>query len=730
MSRPKRCPECHREFEPQYSNCPFDGEVLLEEGAANADPLLGRRLADTYQLQRRLGAGGMGAVYQARHVRLDTGFAIKVLRPELTIHADVLARFHREARAACQLKQPNIINVFDVNKTEDGIHYIVQELLEGESLADFIRRESPADLARGVPIITQICDAMAAAHAKNIIHRDLKPENVFLCEEEDREEPFVKVLDFGIAKVLEAGTQLTTPADVMGTPYFMAPEQATGSGKADARSDVYSLGVIVYQLFTACLPFPETDARAVLALIQVRDPVPPRDRCPDLPPALEALILRAMSRVPDARFQTMAALRDALQQVAAGADAAPDPRTMDTEPPAALMEVASQSTLPAPTGPEPAGTGPATPAPVVPETLLQGSQQQPPTPAPMPPTLPAPAPGPAPTSAPDSFLKGQVEPAAGGGSKRWVLIFVAVVLAVGLGGGVYYKITRPPAPKVEPKKEAAAGGEDEPDREGEDRPKAPDEKDHEPAPPIQGTSKNAPDAPDTPPGMTLVKGGAFTMGYDDGSPKERPAHPCEVADFHMDVREVTRLDFHVFLSAPAGKRLRKKKQWARYSPRPGEGTLPVTSVTWAEADLYCRSQPGRKLPTEAQWEFAARGPTHAWLYPGGDQPPAPEHANFARRKGAETAPRPASKPLHGFSDLCGNAAEWVDDRLSVYTGAGCKNRERPARKVEARFRVIRGGGYDDHDLARLRATYRLYQDPKTFRWKSLGFRCVKEIKRP
>ena len=684
MSSTKLCPTCHREFEPNFHNCPFDGETLVgaeEAAAALTDPLLGRRLGDTYQLQKLLGAGAMGAVYAARHVRLDTSFAIKVLRPELSINTELLARFHREARSACQLKQPNIINVFDVNKTDDGIHYIVQELLEGESLGDHLRNQGPLEPAAGIPILTQICDAMAAAHARGIVHRDLKPENIFLCHSEEGpdspgQEGFVKVLDFGIAKMHEAGTQLTTPLDIMGTPYYMAPEQAMGSANADDRSDIYSLGVIIYQMFTSCLPFQATDLRALLAMIQVENPVPPRQQRPDLPVALEAVILRAMARDPGQRYQSMSDLKQALQQL------------VQVQPvPESTPSVPLAPTLPS----EPAL------APV-PETVMQP-----------PPVAPLPAP-------PDSLLKGQVEaPGPQGGGKLWLalgLLGLVMLVAAGALALHFMGNNKPTSPPGEPSKTRIAAG--------------------EPARlPVKPTTPDSrPPAPRAPQGMLLIRGGSFTMGHDRGSRHERPAHPCRVGDFYIDRDEVTWKEFEAFLASPAGARVRARKPYSGIKLSETRRRLPVTGVTWQEADAFCRAEPGRSLPSEAQWEYAARGPEHSWLFPGGGKPPGPQYANFKRKRSSVAMLRPAGKPLGGLADICGNAAEWVADHFSLYTKKGCEHRKPPARAALARYRVIRGGGFDDHDPARLRVTFRLYQDPQTFRWKSLGFRCVKEVKKP
>ena len=703
MSGLKSCPTCQREFEQNYLRCPFDGEALLEPGHTE-DPMLGRRLAETYQLVGCLGSGGMGSVYKALHIRLETEFAIKVLRPELTIHAEVLKRFHREARSACQLKQPNIINVFDVNKTEDGIHYIVQELLEGESLGALLHRERVLPLAHGVGLLGQICDAMAAAHAKEIIHRDLKPENVFICRQDGKRD-FVKVLDFGIAKMQEPGTQLTLASEVFGTPFFMAPEQAAAAGSADALSDIYSVGVIAYRMFTGDLPYEGKDARVVMALVQVEDPVPPRQRRADLPPGVEAVIMRAMARQPAARFGSMLELKQALQGLLPTTEEVPEKGPAEDAGFAATLPSDPHLVLP---GPEQA-TAPDVPPTQVGIGPTAPDQQE---------VQPAP---PSQETTPPSLIKGQVPPTLQDPPRRSkaVYVIVGLVLVLGAAGLLVYRALGPDDPQAPAPGVAAKP----PDGQQLARPGPPKE-----ARADQGEPAG-PDSAAAIQGMLLVKGGRFTMGYDRGSKDERPAHPCQVDDFLIDLDEVTRGEFAVFLASPAGRELRSKRQWKSYKVAPAARALPVTNVTWAEADSYCRSRPTGQLPSEAQWEYAARGPRHRWLYPGGAKPPGAAFANYTR-PGKPAALRRASAPLHGLRDMCGNAAEWVRDSLTVYTARGCAHRKRPTSRGMDRFKVIRGGGFDDHDPARLRATYRIYQDPRTFRWKSLGFRCVQQVRRP
>jgi formylglycine-generating enzyme required for sulfatase activity len=243
-----------------------------------------------------------------------------------------------------------------------------------------------------------------------------------------------------------------------------------------------------------------------------------------------------------------------------------------------------------------------------------------------------------------------------------------------------------------------------------------------------GATKDNVPRPDTataaPAGMIAVKGGAFLMGRKDGHNWERPQHRCTVGDFYLDVDEVTRGEFAAFLDSPAGKALRRQKPWARYKASAADRDLPVTRVTWAEADAYCRSEPGRRLPTEAEWEYAARGPKHDGLYPTGAAPPGPEVAHFSRAGRKLDAPRARGQAFGGVSDLIGNAAEWVQDSFALYTKQ-CGKTRKPPRHL-ARFRVIRGGGFGDSDLKRLTATFRIPQNPTTFRWKSVGFRCARD----
>jgi serine/threonine protein kinase len=272
--------------------------------------LVGEVIDGRYRVERLIGTGGMGAVYEAEHVEIGKKVALKVLHPQFSRQADLVARFRREARAASKVGHPNIVDVTDSGTNDNGDVYFVMERLDGVDLGDVLRHERRIACDRSVHIGTQICRALSAAHAAGIIHRDLKPENVFLVPR-DGNADFVKVLDFGIAKQ-DMGNQnlprrLTTPGIAMGTPEYMAPEQAAGK-PIDGRVDIYALGAILYEMLTGDPPHSGANAMEVLAKKAIEDPVPPRLVNPDVPEALEAVVMACLDRDPDARPQTMGAL--------------------------------------------------------------------------------------------------------------------------------------------------------------------------------------------------------------------------------------------------------------------------------------------------------------------------------------------------------------------------------------------------------------------------------------
>jgi serine/threonine protein kinase len=265
----------------------------------------GRVIEGRYRILRVLGEGGMGTVYAAEHVEIGKGVAVKILHPAYSRQQDLVERFRREARAASRIGNPHIIDVTDFGTTEDGCAYFVMEHLDGIDLADVLSHERRLELPRAVQITSQICRALEAAHAAGVIHRDLKPENIFLVAR-DGSTDFVKVLDFGIARSLgQDSSRLTNPGIAMGTPEYMAPEQAMG-GLADRRSDIYSVGALLYEMVTGTPPHGEAEEASPLK--KQEPPRPPRELRPDLPEELEIVILRALEADPAKRQQRMSAL--------------------------------------------------------------------------------------------------------------------------------------------------------------------------------------------------------------------------------------------------------------------------------------------------------------------------------------------------------------------------------------------------------------------------------------
>src|SRR5437867_8639381 len=249
----KICPQCGKEYPDTNTLCPADGTALETTG----DSLIGETLAGKYRVDERLSVGGMGTVYRGTHVLMDKTVAIKVLRPSLAADEKIVARFSREARAASRISHPNALSVTDFGEDENGIVFLVMEYLSGRTLKQVIRDEGPMSLGRTVAILRQVGDALQVAHSQNVVHRDLKSDNIMLLSTAGGDH--AKVLDFGIAKINEPEGEfdggLTAPNLVIGTPQYMSPEQCSQDVEIDARSDIYSFGVILYEMLVGHVPF-------------------------------------------------------------------------------------------------------------------------------------------------------------------------------------------------------------------------------------------------------------------------------------------------------------------------------------------------------------------------------------------------------------------------------------------------------------------------------------------
>jgi len=292
-------------------------------GAAQ-DRMAGRLLGGRYRILSRLGEGGMGAVYLCAHEVLGRRYAVKVLRPDLAVDAELAERFRNEAIAASRIGGENVVDVLDFGAGEDGALYYVMEALEGRSLGALIAEDGPLDLPRALVLLEQICRALGAAHARGVVHRDVKPDNVFVVRLDDGTER-AKVIDFGISRVTlerSGGERLTRAGAIIGTPEYMAPEQAAGD-LIDHRADVYALGVLAYEMLTGTLPIVANTPVATLVAHQTRTPDAPSRRRAGIPAEVDALVLAALEKRPDDRPPSMDAFGARILAIRGGLAAPP-----------------------------------------------------------------------------------------------------------------------------------------------------------------------------------------------------------------------------------------------------------------------------------------------------------------------------------------------------------------------------------------------------------------------
>ncbi|HKA89330.1 MAG TPA: serine/threonine-protein kinase [Haliangiales bacterium] len=435
------CPSCKATYSAGETECAIDGELLVEDeselslsdtmrssragGTTRATPspvvrqsptpaperpadtLVGQKLAARYEILRKIGEGGMGAVYEARHLKIDKRVAVKVLLDKFIQKADVVARLEQEAKLASAIGHENIVDINDFGETDDGRTFVVMEFLEGESLAQQLQREGPLLPERAVGIARQVASALAAAHGKGIVHRDVKPENIFITRRGERD--FVKVVDFGISKAMrppdleEASPRLTQTGMVLGTPLYLSPEQARGEEQLDHRIDIYALGVILYEMLTGEVPFQGANYLAIISQILSQEPKPLAQARPDLgiSPALEQVVRRAMHKDRDQRYRTMAEFDADLGAVESGAEA-----RLSVPPPSAPQRLGTAFLWLGAVGAVVAGVAVA-----VPRMLRRVPPPAPPpelrvAPPPAPPPAPEPKPAPRPikahvTSVPD-----------------------------------------------------------------------------------------------------------------------------------------------------------------------------------------------------------------------------------------------------------------------------------------------------------------------------------------
>lgn len=675
MHEIKKCSSCGKTYPSNLSFCLNDGSPLVP-----VDSMIGTVLDGRYRLDSLIGVGGMGDVYRATHIHIDTEFAVKLLKPEFVADQTAIKRFQLEAKAAGRIQHPNAVRVTDFGVTPEKIVYLVMELVQGQSLRDLIRSEKRLETLRAVNIVRQVCGAVEAAHRSGVIHRDLKPDNIIIEPHQILER--VKVLDFGIAKLREAKSDsfLTQAGTIIGTPQYMSPEQCQGLS-LDPRSDIYSIGILLYEILTGTVPF---DGESTLQVVYNQLHVIPRsikELSPDIPEPLAKVIMRALEKEPNDRQSSAIELSEELKQAvkkeaeeASYSMAEPylvPPLTPHGGPPSGKHSLEDHEikfpSLGAKNQPLAERSTTALPPPKSQseaETRIR-EQRRPTNPDRQVPTL---------------EKRPTRETGAGEGefqqkSKLPLLAGAALVLIVLIAAGIYF--TRKDEPVV----------------------------------------TTPPKTISPPAGMALIQGGKFMMGRDDGSSDEGPVHEVELKSFFLDQQEVTNQEYKKFVDATGRPAPRNWKSNGSYAP--DEARLPVTYVTWDDAAAYAKWA-GKRLPTEAEWEYAARG-GNAYVYPWGNQWVA-GYANIDRK--GQLKPAPVSSfdkdvSAFGIYDLAGNVSEWVQDNYSERYGA----------KPDPRLRVYRGGNFLDAPDKGTN-TYRWADYPNDIPEDQIlrvGFRCAKDI---
>jgi len=664
----KQCPACQREMKEHLLYCPFDGNALVTK--PQVDNMAGTILDDKYRLEQKIGEGGMGKVYRATHIHMDHIVAVKVLHPHLSVDRTAMERLRREARAVAQIGHPNAVAVTDFGITRDsGIAYMVMEFLEGIELRDRIKQRKRLDYEEAFLVVYQTCAALQAAHLKGIIHRDLKPDNIWLVKTDDGMDR-VKVIDFGIAKhstSLNTGN-LTQQGMIVGTPYYMSPEQCRGE-ELDSRSDIYSMGVILYEMLTGEVPFRAPTPVGVVLKHAHEMPKPLRALRGEIPAPVEDVVLRALRKERDERPESAIHLSKEFEMAlyTAGIElkmmgtrtpqtpfsATPYPGVPYTDPLDTIITAGGAS---------PAKERTSSSFQTIPSGQLSESSVRP--------TL--------------NFLEQAEKPSIIERAKTFLdeitstqkitLIIAALVTLVGLIVGMI-ALTRSGSPVSTPNASSV-----------------------------------------TPPhGMVYVAGGEFRMG-NNGSANdfEKPEHTRAVASFFLDRNEVTVEDYYKFLKATNRRAPdRWSKDWKEGKFTYDESNLPATNVNWQDAKAYAEWA-GKRLPTEVEWEYAARG-GDGRLYPWGNDFD-PLRANV---EGEKKSLRPVGRYPQtgaGLFDMSGNAAEWTDSDAMNYPGSSASSQS---------GKSVRGGSYMSR-RSEATVTCRVALSAAVSR-EDVGFRCAMDI---
>ena len=631
----------------------------------------------SYRIANLLGEGGMASVWRAENA-IGKVVAIKTLDPLLARDQDLVERFQTEARIQLQLGQhPNIVAVENFSLEPLAM---VMEFVQGRTLAEIIDNEMGAiPVQSAMPWIRQVLSAVEHAHTREVVHRDIKPSNILVDAQGS-----VRVMDFGIAKVVR-DSRLTRTGATLGTAAYMSPEQIKGSQDADTRSDIYSLGVTFYEMLAGRPPFDvegagESDFQIKMAHVNEQPP-DPRLFYPAIPGPVVVVLMRALAKDPADRYQSVAELRQDLEAAVAGAPLAP--------------------------APSPAAVAPARQAP---RTVVEQQEQV------------APRRAPAPTVVEGGGATYEAIPASRtglyvglGGVAVTALVVLVVVL---MGSGKEVPVPTPPDEETSTEDEETST-EDEETSSEEEKPVTPPRARH---------------ARDSSP-MVRVPAGEFTMGSMKRR-NEKPPHTVHLDAFSIDKYEVSVARYKACVAAGACDThhlLGTEWRGARFSQdftvkdgcnwgKSGREQHPINCVSWAQADSYCRWA-GRHLPTEAQWEKAARG-SSGRRYPWGNDSPSCDRANHKGCHGGtvQVSGLSSGASPQGALHMAGNVREWVADYYHgrYYSRSPSRN---PTGPDSSSLRILRGGCWADK-AASIRSSIRRQMYP-TDRGPAGGFRCAR-----
>lgn len=740
----RECQQCKACYPDAVTNCPADG--LPTSHTIEGDPVLEGK----YHIEMRIGQGGMGVVYKARHAYLKTLHAIKIILPDLVGNdPQLVTRFRQEALAAAAIRHQNVVSVTDYGVINGTLPFLVMEYVEGESLHDLLAREKRLPPERALDLITAICAGVGAAHHQGIVHRDLKPLNIMICNDKPSMSQAVKILDFGLAKiksgeVLGSFIQAQTTG-LMGSPYYMAPEQWADEDPG-TRADIYSLGVMLFQMMAGDVPFKGSSIPAIMKK-HVSDPAPTlADMGLNVSRDIELAIQHTLVKDPEKRTPTVEQM---VAEFRHGVDPSIHTSQMPsmtslpvstlnvlTRPPRANVyvdnvsvgntsdsgilllegiqsgnhhlrvshngfqdwtsdvvcdgkpvEVVAELRAQVPTDPN------AIPKPTI-QTLSPANtqaqmSQHPVTPLSMQETIASPSA----TFQQVPKKKGIAGLILGIGAVLGLLVVgvIGIVAAYmfgvfGGGSGLSNNANASPTPKTTTSPVASMKAE-----------------------------------------MIQLPGGTFKMGRSDVSKKNEvnqiPAHSVTVEPFWIDKTEVTNAEYLMFVAATGHP---APKNWSNNQPVAGTETKPVSFVSMDDAIAFAEWRSKRdgvtyRLPTEQEWEFAARNGSRSTLFPWGDKF---ELSNVVMAvpssEPSDVGSKPAGKTDAGVLDLIGNVWEWTSSEISAYPGSDVDIVKPPGKRI-----VIRGGSaYEDPNEIPITSAFRVDVSPDR-KEKNLGFRLVK-----